>query len=85
MSKIGLAKLNDGQREELCVKLVAPLQHNQMMWHHFKGGHVLATAFCLNQRAEEWIQISFIEVEGNNLLLNRTFANEDSLLMMYMN
>lgn len=31
MSKIGLAKLNDGQREELCVKLVAPLQHNQMM------------------------------------------------------
>lgn len=34
-SKIGLAKLNVWQEEEFCVKLVAPLQHNQMMRPRF--------------------------------------------------
>lgn len=36
LSKIGLVKLNVGQKDEFCVKLVAPLLHNQMMWYILK-------------------------------------------------
>lgn len=62
LSKIGLIMLNVGQKDEFCVKLVAPLQHNQMMWHHFNGGHVFGSCISLNLRAEERIKIlSFIE------------------------
>lgn len=55
LSKIGLVNLNVRQKDEFCVKLVAPLLHNQMMWYilQVQVGHVLATAFTESAEVRE--------------------------------
>lgn len=71
-SKIGLAKLNVWQEEEFCVKLVAPLQHNQMMRPRF--GYCFSFNQSWGGNFKKYIIFSR-EVQDNNLLLNRKTAN----------
>lgn len=75
-----------GQSDEFCVKLVAPLQHNQISKDRIQRGHMALATAVAGIKAEERIKntIFYREAGERKLLLNRKPANEDLHIIRYM-